>query len=92
MPDLVIAHITALANRQGYERGLDPEVGLLQLDDREDDHDSDSQLPTMMAIDGRADGVHLADNHNVAAEAGVPLKETLQEIDASLNVSYYESS
>ena len=46
----------------------------------------------MMAIDGRADGVHLADNHNVAAEAGVPLKETLQEIDASLNVSYYESS
>ena len=32
MPDLVIAHITALANSQGYERGLDPEVGPLQLD------------------------------------------------------------
>ena len=71
MPDLVIAHITALANSQGYERGLGPEVGPLQLDDREDDHDSDFQLPTILAIDGRADGVHLADNHNVAVEAGV---------------------
>ena len=40
MPDLVIAYITALANSQGYERGLDPEAGPLQLDDREDDHDS----------------------------------------------------
>ena len=95
MPDLVIAHITALANSQGYERGLDPEVGPLQLDDREDDYDSDSQLPTMMAIDGRADGVHLADNHNVAADAGVneePLKETLKEIAVAAVVEEAASS
>ena len=71
MPDMVASYITAVASSQGYERGIDPDLGPLQDDDREVDDDLDAlQLPQMMAIDGRVDGVHLADN-DVVADAGV---------------------
>ena len=80
MPDLVAAHITAIANQQGYQRGLNPDVGPLQFDDRDEQHNAAFQLPNMMAIDGRADGVHLADNHHLVAEAGVT-DGHLKEID-----------
>ena len=47
------------------------DLGPLQDDDRGVDDELDAlQLPQMMAVDGRANGVHLADKH-VVAEAGV---------------------
>jgi hypothetical protein len=35
MPDLVVAHITSLAESQGYTRGIDPDVGFSDIDDRD---------------------------------------------------------
>ena len=71
MPDMVASYITAIASSQGYQRGLDPDLGPLQDDDRDVNDELDAlQLPQMMPIDGRAAGVHLADN-DVVADAGV---------------------
>jgi hypothetical protein len=37
MPDLVVAHITSLAESQGYTRGINPDVGplIVEIDDRD---------------------------------------------------------
>ena len=51
MPDMVASYITATSS-QGFERGINPDLGPLQDDDREVSDDLDAlQLPQMMVID-----------------------------------------
>ena len=71
MPDLVVAHITLLAESQGYTRGIDPDVGPLEVDNDDRDMQLAAPLPDMMAIDGRNGVVQLADHYVIAPAAGV---------------------
>jgi hypothetical protein len=56
-----MAHITSLAESQGYTRGIDPDVGPLEVDNDDRDMELAAPLPDMMAIDGRNGVVQLAD-------------------------------
>jgi Reverse transcriptase (RNA-dependent DNA polymerase) len=79
MPDLVIAHITSLAEAQGYTRGNDPDIGPLETDRDDRDLQLAAPLPDMMAIEGRNGVVQLADNYAIAPAAGVYDDEAIQE-------------
>jgi hypothetical protein len=71
MPDFVVAHITSLAESEGYTRGIDPVVGPLEVDNDVRDMQLAAPLPDMMAIDGRIAVVQLANHYVIAPAAGV---------------------
>jgi hypothetical protein len=56
---------------QGYTRGIDPDVGPLEVDNDDRDMQLAAPLPDMMAIDGRNGVVQLADHYAIAPAAGV---------------------
>jgi Reverse transcriptase (RNA-dependent DNA polymerase) len=71
LPDLVIRHITSLAETEGFTRGMDPDLGPLDLDIDDRDPQLTAPLPEMMPLDGRDGAVQLADHQAIAPDAGV---------------------
>ena len=61
MPDLVVAHITSLAELQVYTRGIDPYVGPLEAENADSDMQLAATLPDMITIDRRNRVVQLVD-------------------------------
>jgi hypothetical protein len=71
MPDLVVAQIKSLTESKGYTRGIDPDVGPLEVDNDDRDMQLTAPLPDMIGIDGRNGVVQLADHCVIAPAAGV---------------------
>ena len=86
LSDHTCQYITSLATKQGYSRGFDPTVGL--LDAHEDPAElardiaaAQAALPEMMAIDGRATEVHPTAEQIIAgSNAGVELQPRQDDI------------
>jgi hypothetical protein len=75
MPDLVVAHIPSLAASEGFTRGIEPDVGHLEIGNDDRDMQLAAPLPDMMPIDDRNEAVQLADHDAIAPAAGVDYYE-----------------
>jgi hypothetical protein len=75
MPDLVVAHIPSLAASEGFTRGIEPDVGPLEIDNDDRDMQLAAPLPDMMSIDDRNEAAQLADHDAIAPAAGVDYYE-----------------
>ena len=86
MPDLIVTHITSIAASEGFTRGIDPDVGPLDVGPHDKDMQLAAPLPDMMIIGGRDGAVQLADHYAIAPDAGVYGDDAVQDHDDGLPI------
>ena len=86
MPDLIVTHITSIAASEGFTRGIDPDVGPLDVGPHDKDVQLAAPLPDMMMFGGREGAVQLADHYAIAPDTGVYGDDAVQDHDDGLPI------
>ena len=87
MPDLIVTHIISIAASEGFTRGIDPDLGPLDIGSYDKGMQLAAPLPDMMMVTGGNDrAVQLADHYAIAPDAGVYGDDAMHDHDDSLPI------